>query len=240
MATYAEHPLHPALARYVAAAWSVRAGGAPESHRVLPDGCVDLVVRPGREPVVVGPMRGPALEALAPGEEVRGLRFHPGAAPALLGVAAAELVDLSVPLADLWGTGGEDLQAAALRRIGARDADELVAAAVGRLARRPGTEIGTLARQLALSERQLRRRFHDAVGYGPKRLGRVLRLQRLLDEARRRPAAGAADLALAAGYADQPHMAHEVRALAGTSAGALLAERGRSVQDAAAPAGQTP
>jgi AraC-like DNA-binding protein len=239
MATYAEHPLHPALTPYVAAAWSVRAGEAPETHRVLPDGCVDVVVRPGGQPVVVGPMRGPALEAMAPGEVVHGLRFHPGAAPALLGVAADELLDASVALAELWGSGDGDLQAAALRRVGALEADRVVAAAVGRLARRPGTEIGALSAQLGVSERHLRRRFHQAVGYGPKRLGRVLRLQRLLAEARRHPAAAAVELALAAGYSDQPHMARDVRELAGTTPGALLAERGRSVQDAPAGDGQT-
>ncbi len=33
---------------------------------------------------------------------------------------------------------------------------------------------------LGVSERQLRRRFEDAVGYGPKTLARVLRFQRFL------------------------------------------------------------
>ena len=63
---------------------------------------------------------------------------------------------------------------------------------------------------LGLSERQLRRRFADAVGYGPKTLARVLRFQRFLELA----AANHDDLAglaFAAGYADQAHLTRECR-----------------------------
>jgi transcriptional regulator GlxA family with amidase domain len=105
-----------------------------------------------------------------------------------------------------------------------------VDAAVAALRRDPGLDVRALAASVALSERHLRRRFHDAVGYGPKRLARVLRLQRLLAEARRRPGATGAELAFAAGFSDEPHMGREARALAGVGAQALLRERGRSVQ----------
>ena len=84
--------------------------------------------------------------------------------------------------------------------------DPLVRAAVGRL-RDPRTRVEALADELAVSARQLRRRFEAAVGYGPKRLARVLRLERALAAAR----AGdeLAQAAAAAGYADQAHFAHD-------------------------------
>lgn len=80
---------------------------------------------------------------------------------------------------------------------------------------------------LGISERQLRRRFHAAVGYGPKILARVLRFQRLLVLASRRGAARGelARLALDAGYADQAHMTAEVTRLAGDPPARLLAAR---------------
>jgi AraC-like DNA-binding protein len=87
-----------------------------------------------------------------------------------------------------------------------------------------------LADAIGISERQLRRRFHAAVGYGPKTLARVLRFQRML-----RLAAGRggeperlARLALEAGYADQAHMTAECTRLAGQPPARLLASRGRS------------
>jgi transcriptional regulator GlxA family with amidase domain len=79
--------------------------------------------------------------------------------------------------------------------------------------------VESLAGDLGLSERQLRRRFHAAAGYGPKTLQRVLRFRRFL-------AACNPDLARAAldaGYADQ---SHECTRLAGRPPAALLAQRG--------------
>ena len=49
----------------------------------------------------------------------------------------------------------------------------------------------------------------------------MLRLQRFLALARARPAAGLAELAVAAGYADQAHLGHDCRALASATPGEL-------------------
>jgi AraC-like DNA-binding protein len=57
------------------------------------------------------------------------------------------------------------------------------------------------------------RRFLGWVGYGPRTLARVLRLQRAVVLLRSgRPAA---EVAVEAGYADQPHLSREMRALTG-------------------------
>ena len=90
-----------------------------------------------------------------------------------------------------------------------RPPDRAVQAAVVRLLD-PSLRIEQLAGELGISERQLRRRFRAAVGYGPKTLQRVLRLRRVLARA----AASDADTDLAAaaferGYADQPHLGRE-------------------------------
>jgi len=71
-----------------------------------------------------------------------------------------------------------------------------------------------------LSERQLHRRSLAAFGYGAKTLGRIRRLQRAL--AVPVSATGAA-AAAAAGYADQAHLARDVRELAGVPFTALRA-----------------
>ena len=80
------------------------------------------------------------------------------------------------------------------------------------------------SKDVGLSERQLRRRIEDAVGYPPRMLARVLRFQRFLRAAR---AAGRARhlavLAADAGYADQAHLTRESRALSGLPPAALLA-----------------
>jgi AraC-like DNA-binding protein len=79
-----------------------------------------------------------------------------------------------------------------------------------------------MAGWLGLSERQLLRGCLPLFGYGPRRLGRILRLNRALAAAR----AGQplAEVAAGTGYADQAHLTREVRALAGATPTELLAE----------------
>ncbi len=233
--TYREHPAPPALTPWLACTWERRDGGG-DPVRVVPDGCIDIVWTQGSGAQVVGPNTTAFLVALEAGVSVVGARMRPGAAPALLGVDGAALRDGRVELAELWADDGrrleERLDAAAggdrtgllLDAVAARARcatlpDPLVRAAVDEL-RAAGVSVESLARDLAVSARQLRRRFEAAVGYGPKRLARVLRLQHALAAAR----AGEelAQAAAGAGYADQAHFAHECRALAGAAAGALV------------------
>lgn len=215
---------------------------APPGHeqRIIPDGCVDLVRLDG-ELVVVGADTGPVVSGPGPGtatSRTSGIRLRPGAAGAVLGLPASEVRDQRVPLADVWpdvgpaladALGNADpagrldlLARAVLRRRAERD--RLVAAAALRLGA-PGARISGVAQDLGVSERHLHRRTVDAVGYGPKMLGRVARLRRLIGlssavEPRPgvRPPFGApslAERAAAAGYASQAHMSDEVRRLTG-------------------------
>lgn len=64
------------------------------------------------------------------------------------------------------------------------------------------------------------RRCLAGFGHGPKQLGRVLRFQNALAHAR--TGARFATVAAAGGYADQAHLAREVRSLAGAPLRDLL------------------
>ena len=91
--------------------------------------------------------------------------------------------------------------------------------AARRLARAPAMPVPALADAVGLGERHLRRRFAEAVGYGPKTFARVARFRAALTFVRAgEPLASAA---LAAGYADQAHMTREMSTLAGRPPGAL-------------------
>lgn len=88
---------------------------------------------------------------------------------------------------------------------------------------RAGASVAAVAESLGYSERQLHRRSLDAFGYGLKTLARVLRMTRALDLAR--SGHSLASVAVAAGYADQPHLAREVKLLAGVPITELLPGR---------------
>ncbi|MBA0049930.1 AraC family transcriptional regulator [Streptomyces sp. AJS327] len=211
---------------------------APEGDvgRVLPDGCMDLLLLRG-ELVVAGPDTRAHLVAGAPGERIIGLRFAPGTGPSVLGVPADELRDLRLPLARVWPepaarrlaerVAEAERPSRALARgaawaAGRTTADPLPGAVLRLL--RAGAPVAGVAHEVGLSERQLRRRCHAAFGYGAKTLARVLRMRRALALAGE--GLPPVRIAALAGYADQAHLSREIRALAGTSLRALLAERG--------------
>ncbi len=54
-------------------------------HRVLPDGCADIVCIGERPPVVAGPATAPIMTAQPPSTVVVGARCQPGVARAWLG-----------------------------------------------------------------------------------------------------------------------------------------------------------
>lgn len=243
--SYRELPAPPALRPYVSCLWvqTIAPGGPTYEQPVMPDGCTDLVAL-GDDVVVTGPMTQASTARLEPGSATVGVRFRPGAAPSLLGVSAAELRDDDVAVGDLWGRPGTWLAEQAAERPGgsarlgrlvdglvrrldaAADLDTVALRFVRLLAERPGRPLPGMASALALSERQLRRRIEDAVGYSPRTLARILRFQQFLAAARS-PGGDRPDLArLAAevGYADQAHLTRETRRLAGLPPAALFAE----------------
>ncbi|GAA2246428.1 helix-turn-helix transcriptional regulator [Streptomyces amakusaensis] len=198
-------------------------------HTVLPDGCMDLLWTPGRL-FVAGPDTRAYLPDTPRGSRVAGVRLAPGTAPALLGVAAHELRDRRIDLADLRGARQareqtERIDAAAdpaaalealalgLAAAAPRPPDPRLALVVRRL--ESGGTVAGAAEAAGLGARTLHRRSLDAFGYGPKTLARVLRLQRAL--ALIRAGTPYASAALAAGCADQAHLAREMRDLAGTT-----------------------
>ncbi|MDW5595199.1 helix-turn-helix domain-containing protein [Conexibacter stalactiti] len=76
---------------------------ADRAQRVVPDGCVDLVWRAGRELIVAGPATRATIAALPAGSTTVGVRFAPGAGAGLAGFPLGELRDENVPLAQVWG-----------------------------------------------------------------------------------------------------------------------------------------
>ncbi|WP_235948219.1 DUF6597 domain-containing transcriptional factor [Candidatus Frankia alpina] len=68
-------------------------GQATQIHRILPDGCIDIIWSSDGRLIVAGPDTVAKLARWAPGVRHIGLRFDPGRGPARLGVPAAELRD---------------------------------------------------------------------------------------------------------------------------------------------------
>lgn len=236
-----ERPPPPDLADRLLCTWH---GDIGQASAPLPDECVDMYWVNGSVWVSGPETRSwpSAVWPMWPGTAAVGVRFRSGVAPSLLGVPASELRDQRVLLGALWpqrrarefaeqvsyAADVEGRAAAfenAARAMVARGCDpDFVALEVSAILRSARTTSARdLARVVGLSERQLHRRCSSAFGYGPAFLLRINRLQRFLRIVRIRAGQSRlADLAVAAGYADQPHLSREIRSLMGTSAADLV------------------
>jgi AraC-like DNA-binding protein len=245
---YTERPTFAPLQRHFMCTWFHRVPqDRPHSTLVVPDGCVDLLWIRGTLRIA-GPDRKAKVEAIAPGTTIVGLRFQPGAASSWLRVPISAIVGARVPLEGFCGAearaianridedGTPDeiaqrLEAALAETMSGVDPPHDTSRAIVRLiheSRHTGAHIVRhLTDELGLSERTLLRRCHEAFGYGPKTLARILRFQRFLQLASMRDHVGMADVAIAAGYADQPHLIRETRELAGLTPAAVLAQIAR-------------
>jgi AraC-like DNA-binding protein len=243
---YREHAPSPALRRIVACYWTLRSAPGARSHRVLPDGCLDLLFDLARPSASVVGVMTRAIVAPAAPASFFGVRFQPGEAPSVLGLDGRETRDELFGIADAWGPLGRELSdrvlsapssAARIREVEAallahgaraRAPDPRVRSAVEMVrASRGAIEVASLARAVQLGERQLERAFDQHVGLGPKAFARVMRLQAVRAALARGVPSWAA-LAAELGFADQAHLAREVRALAGVTPGELVRERGMS------------
>jgi AraC-like DNA-binding protein len=254
---YTEWAAPAALRDAVACLWAqVTTEDAGRAGLVLPDGCTDLVWEQGRGAFVAGPDTGPVPITMTAGTVILGVRFRPSAGGPVLGMPLSELRDQRVDLADLRPGDARRLPATLDQDTAAARVLDVAAALVSggapdpavtwaaRLLHDPQARAEDVAAEVGLSLRQLRRRCHAAVGYGPKTLQRVLRFRRFvsrIDASPKNPkypkypkypkSAKSPDIldlaaiAAEAGYVDQAHLTRECGRLSGLTPAALVRQR---------------
>lgn len=164
-----------------------------------------------------------------------GAQLHPGAARLLFGASADELAERHTPLADLWGGFADEARGCLLEADDpARQIDALEAILAARLPRvralHPAVahalerldskaSVRDIVHEGGWSHRWFIELFRRTMGLSPKLYSRLLRFQGAVRRARGAPGAAWADLALDAGYSDQPHFIREFREFAGITPG---------------------
>lgn len=234
LGTVTEYAERPSAHGIFACTWSRSTWVDEPPTHVVPDGCADVLWhRSSGRLFVAGPDTCAHRTALSAGVLVA-VRFLPGRAPAGLGVPSSAVRDERVDLDRLWpGDRVRRLTDALAAAPDVATAERVLAdtvagvrgewdPAVPRLVSlvRRGDRMAAVADELGWTERQLHRRSLAAFGYGPKTLQRVLRFDRALRLAR--DGTDLASVAYATGYADQAHLARDVKAFAGVPMTALL------------------
>ena len=195
------------------------------SAAVIPaDGCVDLIVR--SEQVL---LCGPQTRVIhAPADVVHptvGLRLEAGTARGILPVALSELRDQVVELRAVLSSKGVVLYDLMMRASNASRPDLVLSAllvdraepwvTMTRRLAQTGTSAREAARALDWSERTLRRRMLESLGYGYStlvRIERVFRARSLLQRG-----LSPADVSAMTGYADQSHLTREFARMVGVT-----------------------
>jgi AraC-like DNA-binding protein len=220
------------------------ASGSSVAVEWLPNGRTSLVVRiieRGTGDVhVVGPRTRAKFKRATGVARAAVIQFKPGWSPTLFGVPANQLTDQLVTLEDLWASAGRDVTAELLeaqsvsellhnlsRAIAARTPSESTSARLARRAARlfeaSETRVDTVADELGVSTRHLRRAFLESVGVAPKEFARGVRLQRAISASARSKNWGV--IARDAGYYDQAHLIGDFRDLTGLTPSAFIARR---------------
>jgi AraC-like DNA-binding protein len=235
MPEYREYLPDAALASWVACYWTRSAftsPGEPLVHRVLPDGCADVIFDLDGTALAVGTMTTALVLKQRAAPDVIGIRFRPGRAHPFFRLPLSALTDQHVDLRELWGSDAVNvaeriamqpsiagriavIEAELLRRLG--EHDPRVDAAVAWITRSGGRlPIERVAAEIGISRQHLSRRFLQHVGVTPKTFARVMRFESLVRAARSGPRDWAA-LAADFGYFDQAHLIAEFRELAGAT-----------------------
>jgi len=236
--TYREYAPHPSLANYVQCYWAIKVDAVPSQpliNRILPDGCIDIVLELQPDASwnarVVGTMQQPSVMLFDSPVQYIGVRFKPGGATSFLDVAMHELTDTTESLETFWGTTStlllEQVQDAfadspqQIRwleltllhhlRCSKPRVDTLVIQAVNCIHANSYLSVRELARILAVSERQLARRFYAHIGISPKSFMRVMRFQRALTQWQNLPTF----TAIESDYYDQSHFIRDFKAFTG-------------------------
>ncbi len=242
MLTYWETAPSAILQAFVDCFWAFLVDADEPSvihHVVPPDGTVSLVYIRGQSPprervALVGPRVEALHRSTAPGDVYLGARLRPGAAEPFLGIAPSHLrdrvEDAMERLPDLAVRLLRDLAEATTPAAAGRafecalapfadrgsSVDPVVREAADRLRQSHGTaRVAAIAAAVGLGSRQLRRRFQAATGLAPKEFARAQRVRQVCIAAVEPGATPWIDVAADSGFADQAHLAREMRRLMG-------------------------
>lgn len=189
---------------------------------------------------VCGMQLGPTVTKQPRTHRVLGIRLHPAGAYGLFATPLRTITGLVVELRDLVGPSADELvercrEAASpearfrlaaawiASRVGnARPVEPAVAWVAAKIEACHGdVPIAALRRETGLSKTRLAAAFREQIGVSPKVFARIVRFRRALAMVEGGPAS-LADVALEAGYYDQPHFNAEFREMSGLTPGELL------------------
>ena len=234
-------PCH-ALASYIACFWTCTSHSVsvPQyQHRVLPDGCMDIIHNPclssqNNSSMVFGTMESHKIFPSMGIIDTVAVRFRPGGAFPYLKHPIHEITDQAEGLDTFLGMNGQALEEDLISSKNHQDKiDKMESFLMNQLVDAPTMDAyihpilreivqtkgllspTDIANRFHVSERQVRRKFQIWVGMSPKRFSRIIRFLYMMDSAKPAIHFNWSNLAVQAGYFDQAHFIREFKSFSG-------------------------
>ena len=238
----------PPLNVFVDTVWYCADYEAPHRHeRVLPSGAFQIVIDligSGSASLVIGAQSRSGVIETAALKSVAGIAFKPGGARAFLAEPADDFFNRHVPLDLVWRSTAAELRER-LQAAAAADATDVLRVLESALQPRARERAGVamhravryalsqfqvpnghgvldVAADAGLSRRRFAEIFRESVGVTPKLYSRLQRLRHVLRHISLSEDVDWVEIALACGYYDQAHFAHEFHEFSGMSPTAYL------------------
>ncbi len=230
--SYQEFTPSKELRPYVACYWSsVTHAAIPAGvHRVVPDGCVDIIVdlqasTHAKAVFIAGFMTSSMTVSLPAHQSMFGIRFYLDHAHRFMRGPVSTFVSKQVYLEDSWGRDAALMVDAVTAARGMKDRltqveqilkncvtatdsqVNVLQASMAYIYERKGVlTVRELADQACYSERHVRRAFMQQYGISPKEVHNIVRFQFVLRDMYQRSSVSFADVAVKFGYYDQSHL----------------------------------
>lgn len=237
------------LRPYVSCYWTMTSDvelEEPILHRVIPDGCVDIIFdlcgcSYGEAASIAGTMTRPIFAEMRGRVNYLAVRFLPGGFLYFFDSPAYHFTDRIIPLEMISGKGQHDLTERLIQEGPIGSKIELLESYFGSLLMRNNRndpavrsilrnilkhkgniEISQLSRNANTSQRQLCRKFSKWIGVSPKSFCRIIRFQSVLRKLPPRSRRNLLHVALDGGYYDQSHFIHEFNSYYGLNPSEFL------------------
>ncbi|AXY73336.1 AraC family transcriptional regulator [Paraflavitalea soli] len=242
--SYQEYKPHEALRLYIDAYWRVQTTllSKPSVSRILPDGCVDIIINTGSTVVasdedtllvpeqayLIGTMTSFSDTTQQPGAMLTGIRFKPAAFTLFYHTSLAETADtctsfeLPLPVEQLRQADFVTrLDQYFLRRK--QTARHRLFPVIDNVLQCAGNvRISQLAREHFTTKRQLERSFKEQLGISPKEFANIVRYRSVLKTIRHNAGKRSLEeIAFLNGYYDHAHLTNEIKRYTGNTPGAF-------------------
>ncbi|NDW12014.1 AraC family transcriptional regulator [Bacteroides sp. 214] len=215
----------------------------PFTHRILPDGCVDIIFDFGSNqpsaglPMLVGTMTSLLEITYQPGRvQMMGIRFAPAGITAFTRMPIFGITNrnIELPLAETLFDESFYERLPEMEYVQERVAyintyllarmhklylpDRQIRHAVSLIQSNNGhVSVREIAGEVCLSERQFERRFKTTIGISPKVFSNIMRFRSVRSYMKAHPDESMYEIAIACGYHDHSHMNKEFQRLGSIS-----------------------